>query len=147
MPAVKERPWRVKHTPGPEGTRRERTVFAGNEKDARLYVENNFPRPHIEPGMDYTDEGLQPDVALISPTGDVHHYFGPGDHPFDTENGWVDTTETVGEDAEDATADSKYQGWKRVELVNECRARGLGAGGNIATLVQRLEDDDTDEPL
>lgn len=38
------------------------------EADARKYVEENFPRPHVEAGID------TPDVVLITPGGDRDAY-------------------------------------------------------------------------
>lgn len=45
-------------------SRRERTVFDGTEEDAKQYLEHNFPRPHIEPGEDYGDDGPPVDAVL-----------------------------------------------------------------------------------
>jgi len=39
-----------------------RVFFVGPEDDARDYVERNFPRPHIQPGV-VTDE-VVPDAKL-----------------------------------------------------------------------------------
>jgi hypothetical protein len=40
-----------------------RVLFEGPDDDARIFVENNFPRPHIQPGV--VSEGpAVPDVKL-----------------------------------------------------------------------------------
>lgn len=43
-----------------------RTLFAGTEEDARAFVENNFPRVHVEPG---SGNDPKPDVTLTDPQG------------------------------------------------------------------------------
>lgn len=53
-----------------ESNPRSRTVFEGSEDDARAFVVNNFPRPHVEPGTVNSDE-LTYDVALVRPGGRV----------------------------------------------------------------------------
>jgi len=64
--AVKQ--WRVvSNNPG----QRLREHFAGNEDDARTYVQNHFPAAHVEPPSQ--DPGV-PDVVLVSPTGQKEHY-------------------------------------------------------------------------
>lgn len=60
--------WRVlNNTPGA----RNREHFAGNEEDARTFVQNNFPLAHVEPP---SQESGIPDVKLVSPSGAVEHY-------------------------------------------------------------------------
>jgi hypothetical protein len=41
-----------------------RVLFEGNEKDSREYVQNNYPRVHVEPGNVYGDDGPPADVHL-----------------------------------------------------------------------------------
>lgn len=60
--------------PSREGDRR--VHFAGTEEDAKAFVAANFPRPHIEGGVFYGDEGPVPDVYVLSPNGDRHAYDG-----------------------------------------------------------------------
>ena len=62
---------------------RVRVHFQGNEADARRYVEQNFPRPHVEPGS--VAERLYADVQLHSPDGTVQELHGDA--------GWVDIDE------------------------------------------------------
>lgn len=54
-------------------SRRERVVFDGNEEDARTYLEQHFPRLHVEPGS--PDEPA-PDAVLVSETGTRSFYDG-----------------------------------------------------------------------
>lgn len=63
--------WLVKQNTGQRAGRR---LFEGLEEDARLFIENNFPRPHIEPGGG--GDELQADVHLISPEGVREHFLG-----------------------------------------------------------------------
>lgn len=44
-----------------------RKLFEGLEKDARHFVENNFPRMHVQPGNESMD--VKPDVTLHGPDG------------------------------------------------------------------------------
>lgn len=84
--------WKVKQYTGQhEG----RTLFKGIQRDARRYVETNFPRPHIDPGSGGDDE-LKADVHLVSPDGVREHFLGA-----ELEEPWqlVDNTEEGGEDA------------------------------------------------
>lgn len=60
-------------------TSRAKTLFSGLEKDARKFVENNFPRPHVEPPGHPTDPG-QADVKLVGPGGQTETYHA--------EDGW-----------------------------------------------------------
>lgn len=69
---------------------RVRVHFAGTEADARKHVENNFPRPHVEPGS--LSDRLRADVHLLSPDGSVEEYHGDA--------GWVDI------DSEDNVVDN-----------------------------------------
>jgi hypothetical protein len=60
--------WRVvSNVPG----QRTRTHFEGLEADARTYVQNNFPRAHVEPPSQ--EPGI-PDVKLVGPGNKVEHY-------------------------------------------------------------------------
>lgn len=73
-----------------------KTFFEGTDKDARTYVENNFPRLHVEPGVHY-ENGPEPDAVLYSEGKEVGHFDG-------TE--WSDQKETVDETpVDDGTAD------------------------------------------
>ena len=47
-----------------------RVVFRGPQDDAEEYITNHFPRVHVEPGVDYGDEGPQPDATLIPAESD-----------------------------------------------------------------------------
>lgn len=74
---------------------RARTIFEGIEADARQFLQEKFPRVHVEPGGDVP----VPDALLIPPngskaTGKCSHWAGP-------ETGWVDGP---GEEAEAAEA-------------------------------------------
>jgi hypothetical protein len=77
-----------------------RVIFEGNEKDARTYVENNFPRMHAEPGAGVDPS---PDVEFFDPDGVVSHYHGP-------ETGWVDPTAEK-PDAEMPAASANREAW------------------------------------
>lgn len=61
-----------------------RVSFEGLEKDARKYVENNHPRPHIEEG-----NVLPPDVALQVLDGKKVK----STQQFHAEDGWSDYSE------------------------------------------------------
>lgn len=74
-----EKPWTVTSADG------HRTLFRGTEDDAYAYVEANFPRPHIEPGTDYGDEGPQPDVFVNSGDGKKQYGFDGND--------WIEYTD------------------------------------------------------
>lgn len=67
-------------------------LFAGTEEDARAYVENNFPRVHVQPGSVNEPEH---DAHVLAPDGTKHHYYGADG------GGWRDESE----DDEDAFAD------------------------------------------
>jgi hypothetical protein len=66
-PEEDTRPWQVVTSKG-------RVAFEGLEKDARTFLENHYPRVHVEPGS--ADEPA-PDASLKSPNGDVEHFHGP----------------------------------------------------------------------
>jgi hypothetical protein len=68
---------------------RVRTLFQGLEKDARRFIENNFPRPHVEPG---TNDEAVPDVALVAPDGSKETYHA--------EDGWSGKPEAAAPAAE-----------------------------------------------
>lgn len=72
-----------------------KTFFEGTEEDARAYVENNFPRVHIEPGVNYGDEGPLPDVKLTGP-GNVEATFKG--------KNWSDTEPTPAPESEQNTS-------------------------------------------
>jgi hypothetical protein len=54
-------------------TRGKRTVFEGPLSDARTYVENNFPRLHVEPGSTGEPE---PDAVIVAPNGTTTYWNG-----------------------------------------------------------------------
>jgi len=56
-----------------------REVFKGPEKDARLYLERNFPRPHNEFGV------LSYGAHLVDPSGIKEQYH--------VEEGWSDVND------------------------------------------------------
>lgn len=67
---------------------RRRVLFeASQEEDARKYVEDHFPRHHIELGG--VNEGPAADVVLTDPDG-VHHVYHGGK--------WVEDVEHTTED-------------------------------------------------
>ena len=51
-----------------------RVHFEGPDDDARQYVENNFPRTHVEPGSGIEDP--QPDVYLQTDKGGKEQLVG-----------------------------------------------------------------------
>lgn len=51
---------------------RARVLFEGLEEDARKFVQDNFPRAHVEPGM--TVEKAVPDVHLVKDDGSKEEY-------------------------------------------------------------------------
>lgn len=59
--------WKVRQFTGGHGGKNGRTLFEGLEDDARVFVENNFPRPHIEAGGGHDE--VSADVHLVSPDG------------------------------------------------------------------------------
>lgn len=67
-------------TRAPGSEKHRRLVFEGTEKDARKYIENNYPRVHVEPGIP-SDEFL-PDAVFQDDSGNIEHYHGP-------EAGWI----------------------------------------------------------
>lgn len=76
---------------------REAVIFDGNEDDARMFLQNNYPRVHVEPGS--PDSGA-PDALLKSPENDYSAYHGP-------ETGFVDTDEGgIPTDADDDNDDA-----------------------------------------
>lgn len=52
---------------------RAKTLFSGPESAARRFIEQNFPRPHVEPPGHPTDPG-EPDVKLVGPDGQTETY-------------------------------------------------------------------------
>lgn len=80
--------WRVVRGEG----RDQRTLFVGDETNARNFVETQFPRVHAEPGNDYGPNGPTPDVSIIAPDSAVHTYHGPGE--------WRDNSETTDNELE-----------------------------------------------
>jgi hypothetical protein len=61
-----------------------RTLFEAPEKDARTYIERNFPRAHVEPPNQ--EPGI-PDVHLVADDGSTHTYHA--------ENGWTEESPAV----------------------------------------------------
>lgn len=61
-----------------------RVVFDGAEKDARKFLENNFPRLHL------ADNGSapEPDAQLTNDNGVAEQFHGP-------ETGWIATPATI----------------------------------------------------
>jgi hypothetical protein len=55
-----------------------RTLFSGTEDAARDYVEQNFPRHHVDPQAPVMDTP-EPDVLLVLPGGVQEMYLGPED--------------------------------------------------------------------
>jgi hypothetical protein len=45
-------------------SRREKVIFDGLPEDAQQYIEQRFPRLHIEPGSDYGDSGPTADAVM-----------------------------------------------------------------------------------
>ena len=62
-----------------------RVLFSGTEADARSFVEDNFPRHHVDPAAPVMEEP-EPDVYLVH-GGQKEMYLGPED-----EDGWVKVT-------------------------------------------------------
>jgi hypothetical protein len=58
-----------------------KTYFEGLEKDARTYVQNSFPRPHVEPPGHPSDPAVA-DVKLVKDDGTEATYHA--------DNGWTD---------------------------------------------------------
>lgn len=81
----------------PQNGQRPRVIFEGLERDARKFIENNFPRPHNEPGMPPLD-GDEPltDVTLHNEGELVDHFHGP-------EVGWNSELESDGDHAAPAS--------------------------------------------
>jgi hypothetical protein len=57
--------------------RKNRVIFEGIEKDARLFISDNFPRVHVEPG---SPDPTTPDAKLRAPDGTDYVHTGPGDY-------------------------------------------------------------------
>lgn len=66
-----------------------RVAFEGNEYDAQRFVEQWYPRPHVEPGAYYSEGGVQPDVILVAPDGSEHAYHA------DPQIGWTQRSSSV----------------------------------------------------
>lgn len=52
---------------------RHRVLFRGALEDAKVFVEQHFPRVHLEPNTDYGDEGPKADV-VVEHDGNVHTF-------------------------------------------------------------------------
>jgi hypothetical protein len=74
-------PWRVV-----ENRPRGRTVHEGTEKTARAYVEQNYPRTHVDPG-NVADHPVA-DVHVVDPDGARTHYLGA-----ENDDPWADVPE------------------------------------------------------
>ena len=48
--------------------RNDHVVFRGPREAAEEYLANNFPRVHVEPGVDYGDDGPKPDAYVVHPS-------------------------------------------------------------------------------
>jgi len=59
----------------------QRLLFAGDEESARAYVENNFPRIHVDPGSVLVNP--RADVVLVLPDGSEEEFIGR-----EEANGW-----------------------------------------------------------
>jgi hypothetical protein len=55
-----------------------RVLFHGTDDAARDFVENNFPRHHVDPASPVMETAV-PDVYLITSTGKKEQYLGPED--------------------------------------------------------------------
>lgn len=53
-----------------------KVLFEGTEADARAFVQQKFPRVHVEPGSLYGEDGPKSDVAVVSPGGSVRNQKG-----------------------------------------------------------------------
>lgn len=100
--------WQVKRF-GPTGTGR--TLFEGIESDARLYLENNYPRVHVEPG---SADDPTVNAVLVAPDGSLHAFDGEEWHT-DSDSSGEEDADTV------AGAPSKRAGvviWRQWVLDN-----------------------------
>lgn len=68
-----------------------RKLFEGLEDDARFFVEDNFPRVHVEPGSDYGDQEPSTDAVLVHPGGNVSAGDGV-EYFYGADAGWSDAT-------------------------------------------------------
>lgn len=59
-----------------------RVLMRGTEEDARAFVEQNFPRHHVDPAAPVMDDP-EPDVLLIGSSGQAEMYLGP-----ESSGGW-----------------------------------------------------------
>jgi hypothetical protein len=50
-------------------SRRERVLFEGELEDAQNFLRDNYPRIHIEPGMDYGEDGPPADAVVQDDDG------------------------------------------------------------------------------
>jgi hypothetical protein len=85
--------WRVVAQTGRVG----RVHFSGNEADAREYLANNFPHPHVD---EFTADPANPvhDVKLVSPDGVEEVY--------NRKDGWAPKPDYDGDsDEDDADSD------------------------------------------
>lgn len=60
--------------------RQGRVLFRGTREDAEKFVQDNFPRVHVEPGVDYGDNGPAPDVEVTGGDEDAEAEL-PQDEP------------------------------------------------------------------
>jgi hypothetical protein len=97
------------------------TLMEAPEKDARKYVEDHFPRIHIQPGVNTPPS---PDAYLRGPDDTEEHFHGP-------ENGWKTPEDTANlashgqVQASDAEEFQKFLAWrqeqKRVEAAKAAK--------------------------
>ncbi len=54
-----------------------RIVFRGPADEAEKYLAEHFPRVHVEPGVDYGDDGPTPDAEVVhAPADDTSEHEG-----------------------------------------------------------------------
>lgn len=75
------KPWRVVQQ---SGARVNRIVFRGLEHDARRYVQDHFPRPHVDEFTANPDNPVH-DVKLVAPNG-TEEVYNSGTHD---NGGWM----------------------------------------------------------
>lgn len=53
-----------------------RTYFEGTAEDAETFIVNNFPRIHVEPGVNYGEDGPEPDAYIAHADGSSSWFDG-----------------------------------------------------------------------
>lgn len=109
---VSKTDWVVKAGDG----RMARVVNAGPEDSMRKFIENNYPRLHVEPNSNVPP---QPDAVLVSPSGDEEHFHG-------AEAGWKSPLDTAalapfGATDSDADLQSEFLAWKQQQTQEKQR--------------------------